>query len=93
MRKEDLVKILSSATGFTKTDCAKVVDALPEVIREVVIREGSLRLSGLGTFKQVKRAPRMARNPQTGEKFAVPSKTTVKFKPAQVFLEELEFGG
>jgi len=47
-------------------------------------------IQGYGTFKVVKRAPRKARNSQTGEEIEIPARKILIFKPLRAFVEELK---
>jgi DNA-binding protein HU-beta len=40
-------------------------------------------LAGFGSFSIVKRAPRLGRNPKTGEEVPIPARRVVKFRPGK----------
>ena len=43
-----------------------------------------------GVFEPKSKAARMARNPRTGDRIAVPEKVTVKFKSGRMMKEKLQ---
>jgi DNA-binding protein HU-beta len=67
----------------TKVIAETVIAAILKALAGLIESEGEVRLPGFGTFKQVHRAERAARNPSTGEPIKVAARTVVKFKPAK----------
>jgi nucleoid DNA-binding protein len=54
-----------------------------EAVAEVLLKHGRVEIDGFGEFELVRRKPRLARNPRTGERIDVPARTGVRFKPAR----------
>lgn len=66
-----------------KKEVEAVLNTLLETIREEVLDQGAeIRLRDFGTFKQKETAPRMGRNPQTGEELQIKGSKSVSFKTA-----------
>src|SRR5260370_8868323 len=57
---------LSDKVGITKKQAKSALEELTSLVVRELKREGSLRLAGLGIFRQRKTQPRMGRNPPTG---------------------------
>jgi integration host factor subunit beta len=57
---------------------------------EVLIKNGRVEIDGFGTFELVKRKPRIARNPRTGDRIDLPAKVAVKFKAARTLKRDAE---
>ena len=57
---------------------------------EVLIKNGRVEIDGFGTFELIKRKPRIARNPRTGDRIDLPAKVVVKFKPARTLKRDVE---
>ncbi|PPR42596.1 MAG: DNA-binding protein HRL53, partial [Alphaproteobacteria bacterium MarineAlpha8_Bin1] len=55
MNKNDLVNKVSDGTGLSKTDSAKAVDSVFDVIMAELKGGGDVRLVGFGTFLVTKR--------------------------------------
>ncbi|KIE06035.1 DNA-binding protein HU-alpha [Candidatus Jidaibacter acanthamoeba] len=79
MNKEELINALSVKTDTTKVDSKKHLDALLEVIQEVLVKGDSLQLVGFGTYSVSEIKAREGINPQTREKIKIPASKRVKF--------------
>lgn len=58
-------------------------------MEECIIRDGSFSITNWGKLEVVERAPRLGRNPKTGEEVKIPSRKSIKFRPGKAFLEKL----
>jgi nucleoid DNA-binding protein len=72
MTKSDIVDIVSSSTGISKIETEAVVKGFIETVIESMKKGEHIELRGFGSFKVVKRAPRVARNPKTNQEVSVP---------------------
>lgn len=81
MTKADLVKKVASRVGLTKKKADGAVDALFEVIRDVLKKGEKVQLIGFGSFYVKSRPPREGRNPRTGERIKISAKKVPVFKP------------
>ena len=67
-----LVDSLVENTDLSEEQVRKAVQALVTALqKELKTEGGAVTITGLGTFRSVKRGDRMARNPRTGEKIYV----------------------
>lgn len=80
MNKNDLVAVVASNTGLSKTDAAKAVDGVFQAIADALKGGDEVRLVGFGTFNVAERAQSEGRNPRTGEKIDIPASRQPKFK-------------
>jgi DNA-binding protein HU-beta len=83
LKQYEVVKKLEEKTGLQAEDIQKVLNALPELIKEVLTADGELKLGDLGTFIVRETKERMGINPRTKEKITIPAKKRVKFWPAR----------
>jgi DNA-binding protein HU-beta len=75
VNKNDLIQQLSDRTGLLKTDAAKAVDGVFDIITDTLKQGDEVRLTGFGVFVVALRAGGKGRNPQTGEEITIkPSK-------------------
>lgn len=75
MNKNDLIQQLSDRSGLQKTDAAKAVDGVFDLITDALKSGDEVRLTGFGVFVVAARAGGKGRNPQTGEEITIkPSK-------------------
>ena len=85
MTKADLVEHVTAHISRTagptisKKDCARVVDAFLDAIKDALREQKNIEVRGFGTFKIRQRKTRMARNPRTG------SPVEVSARPVPVF--------
>jgi integration host factor subunit beta len=85
MTKADLVQRVCESIGpaLTRRQCAQVVDAFLQAVKEALAEHQHIEIRGFGTFKVRERKSRMARNPRTGDAVPVPSRPVPVFKPAK----------
>ena len=80
MKKVELVEAVAEATGLTKADATRAIDATFAAITGALKDGDKVPLVGFGTFAVSKRAAREGRNPQTGEIVKIPARNAVTFK-------------
>ena len=84
MNKSDLVDALAEATGMTKADAARAVDAMfsPDggVIAKALKGGKRVQITGFGTFESKHRKARQGRNPRTGETIQIKATNTPAFR-------------
>ncbi|HVX88551.1 MAG TPA: HU family DNA-binding protein [Gemmatimonadales bacterium] len=89
MTKADLVENVTASIARTagpmisKKDCARVVDAFLDAIKDALRDQENIEVRGFGTFKIRKRKTRMARNPRTGDPVEVAARPVPVFKPSK----------
>lgn len=87
MNKSELVSEIASASGLTKADSEKALNATTEAIKSALAKGESIQLIGFGTFSISERAARTGRNPQTGQEIQIAAKKIAKFKPGKALDE------
>lgn len=80
MNKNDLISKVAAATGLSKADAGKAVDAVFGAITDALKKGDDVRLVGFGTFSVAKRAASTGRNPRTGQTIQIPASKQPKFK-------------
>ena len=89
MTKADLVEQVTASIAKTagpmisKKDCARVVDAFLEAVKDALKQQHNIEVRGFGTFKIRRRKTRMARNPRTGDPVEVAARPVPVFKPSK----------
>jgi integration host factor subunit beta len=89
MTKADLVENVTARIARTagptisKKDCARVVDAFLDAIKDALAEQKNIEVRGFGTFKIRQRKTRMARNPRTGSPVEVSARPVPVFKPSK----------
>jgi len=80
MNKSELVESMADASGLSKADTAKALEAFTSVVTETLKNEGSVALIGFGTFLVSHRVERKGRNPQTGAEITISAANIPSFK-------------
>ena len=75
--------------GISKITAEAMVKDTFEFIKGELAAGYDVGIDKFGKFTSVFRAGREGRNPSTGEKMFIPSKTVMKFKPAKSLREEI----
>lgn len=89
MNKNDLINKVSDETSLSKSDSAKAVDSIFDIITSELKGGGDVRLVGFGTFLVSKRKATTGRNPQTGAAINIPAANVPKFRPGKALKESL----
>jgi DNA-binding protein HU-beta len=87
MTKADIVDIISTSVGLTKVETEAVVNGFMETVIDAMKRGENIELRGFGSFKVVKRAQRVARNPKTNVEVIVPEQFVPVLKVSKDFKE------
>jgi len=86
--KADIVSRVAAETGMTKTDVATVVEGVLSALSDAMVRGDRVEIRGFGVFKVVDRAPRVARNPRTGD--PLPARKSPVFVPSRLLKRKVE---
>lgn len=78
-----LADTLHARLGFTKKDCASLVDDVLGLLEEGLLDDGRVKLTGFGTFQVREKARRRGRNPHTDEALMISARRVVTFRPSQ----------
>ena len=89
MKKVELVEAVATATGLTKADSTRAIDATFAAITEALVKGDKVPLVGFGTFGVSERAAREGRNPATGETIQIPEAKTVKFSAGKALKDKV----
>ncbi len=89
MTKIDIVDKIYEKVGFPKTEAAKIVETIFDIIKETLQHENKMMISGFGNFSiRIKKA-RRGRNPQTGDNLEIAPKRVLTFKSSPVLKASL----
>ena len=80
MSKTDIVEFVANATGLTKADSGRAVDAVCNAMIEGLKKDKKVSIVGFMTLTNKSRAAREGINPSTKEKITIPAKNVVTFK-------------
>ena len=92
MTKAELVDQVARSTQLTKKHAEIMVNTVFECIVDSLRDGEKIELRGFGSFRIRHRGSRTGRNPKTGAKVLVPSKSIPYFKPGKDLKELLNRG-
>ena len=83
MNKTEFVDAVAEKADVQKSDAAKIVDSMVDVIGDTLKQGDQITLIGFGTFLVSKREARKGRNPRTGEEIQIAASNVPRFKPGK----------
>lgn len=89
MNKTDLIGDVAAATGMTKKDAEKTINAFIASVQEALKAGDKVQLIGFGTFEVRDRQARKGRNPQTGKEIKIAAARIPAFKVGKGFKEAI----
>lgn len=90
MNKSELITAIAAASGLTKIDARKALDATIESISNALAEGDKVSLVGFGTFSVSERAARKGINPSTKQTIHIPAKKVAKFKVGSELAEAVQ---
>lgn len=85
MTKSDMIDRVAEGTGLTKVETEAVIDGFLKTVIDALCRSDHVELRGFGTFRVKERAPRIGRNPRTGEVVDLDGQFVPHFKVSREF--------
>jgi DNA-binding protein HU-beta len=89
MNKRDLAQHVARQLPCTRREAAALVDAVLDGIRTGLQQDGSVQLSGFGTFEVRRRRERTVPNPRTRQPMRIPARRCVVFRAGDKLRGEL----
>jgi len=88
-KKELAADIEESFVAINKETAEELIDFIFDRIKFEISMGNDVDIHKFGSFKNVIRAPRTARNPRSGEVIEVGEKNAIRFKPSIAWKKEL----
>ncbi len=92
VNKAQLVDAVAEASGLSKADSARAVDATLDSILKALASGDSVALVNFGTFGVKKRAARTGRDPRTGGALQIPEAIVAFFKAGKAMKDGVNAG-
>ena len=80
MNKTEFVEKIATASGLSKADSKKALEAVVATVKEALVAGDKVALVGFGTFAVSERPAREGINPRSKEKIKIAAKKVAKFK-------------
>lgn len=84
MNKTELIAAAAEASGVSKKDAERVLNAAIDAVTKSLVKGEKVQLSGFGIFETKARQARIGRNPATRETVEIPATRVPTFKPSKV---------
>ena len=89
MTKKEFISKTAKIAGFTNANMEIAFDAFLDGIKTALNEDESVTLNGIGKIGTKVSAPRVGRNPITGETINVPEKKKVFFRVSTILKKEI----
>jgi integration host factor subunit alpha len=89
MTKIEIVTNVYEKLGFSKRECADIVDKFFEVIKETLSKGENVKISGFGNFIVKQKKARRGRNPQTGDEIEIAKRKVLNYRLSQVLKDAI----
>lgn len=89
MNKKELIDVVATEAGLSKTDADGAISATFDAISGALSRGDKADIPGFGNFVVRQRAARQGRNPQTGETINIAASKAVGFKVSSVLKKKV----
>ena len=90
MKKEELIQALAGKLGESKAGTERIFASVLDTIKEGLVAEGVVQITGFGTFRVRERGPRTGRNPRTGEAIQLAASKGVGFKAGKALKDAVQ---
>ena len=89
MNKSELISAIAEASGLTKADAGRALDATISSVTNALKGGDSVSLIGFGTFAVKERSARSGRNPQTGATIQIKASKIPSFKAGKTLKDSV----
>lgn len=90
MTNKELIAELSKRLEWTQTQTSSVLNKAVVILSNELASTNSINIQGFGSFEAKRRQERISVNPISKQRFLVPPKITVAFRPGQVVKDKLK---
>lgn len=89
MNKSDLITAIADASGLTKADASRALNATTDAITGALASGDNVAITGFGSFLVRNRVARAGRNPQTGAAIQIAASKVPAFKAGKLLKESV----
>lgn len=90
MTNQELIAALAKRLGWTQRDTSDVLESTVSIIRENLEDGNLINIQGFGLFETKKKGERISVNPVSKQRFLVPPKISLAFRPGQTIKDNLK---
>jgi len=90
LKRLDIARNVQRETDLSLAESSEVVSQLFSHISDALMDGNNVKLADFGTFKLLRKKPRLGRNPKTGEECVIDARTVLTFKPSAFLRERVQ---
>lgn len=90
MTNQELIAALAKRLGWTQKQTSDVLDGTVSIINTNLEEGNSINIQGFGLFETKKKGERISVNPISKQRFLVPPKISLAFRPGQTIKDNLK---
>ncbi len=90
MTNKELVALIAEQLGWTQTKVSEMLAQTVELMNTQLADNATISIQNFGVFQTKKKAERISVNPQTQQRFLVPPKISVYFKPSSILKDKFK---
>lgn len=90
MTNQELIAALAKRLGWTQRQTSETLEATISIINSTLEDNRSVNIQGFGLFETKKKGERISVNPVSKQRFLVPPKISLSFRPGQTIKENLK---
>jgi len=89
LTRKELAQAINEKLGISQRSASELVDQVFSTLKQTLLNEESIKLVQFGTFTVRNKAPRMGRNPRTGEAMEIAKRSMVSFKASKSLRQKI----
>ncbi|WP_108822660.1 HU family DNA-binding protein [Dysgonomonas sp. Marseille-P4361] len=90
MTNQELIAALAKRLEWTQKQTAEVLETTVSIINSNLEDHNSINIQGFGLFETKKKNERISVNPVSKQRFLIPPKITLTFRPGQTIKDNLK---
>jgi len=90
MTNQELITALAKRMEWTQKEISDILESTVSIIRENLENGNSINIQGFGLFEAKKKGERISVNPVSKQRFLVPPKISLSFRPGQTIKDNLK---
>lgn len=90
MTNQELVIALAKRLNITQKETSELLEATVSIFSSNLEIENSINIQGFGLFESKRKKQRVSVNPVSKQRYLVPPKISIAFKPGQMIKDNLK---
>ncbi len=90
MTNQEVIAALAKRLGWTQRQTTEVLETTVSILRTNLEDSNSINIQGFGLFETKKKGERISVNPVSKQRFLIPPKITLAFRPGRTINDNLK---